>query len=308
MVDTDVDRSVLVVTVHPHPVPPVVTVEGVARVRQGSSTRRATEADWQRLRERRPERSLPFDLRPLPDATINDLDLRHVRDIYDAVRLGDEDAGTFPDLERWLTQRQLGRAIDGTWRPNPAALLAHGAGPQYWLPGAKIEFVRYQGTDADSPVATRKTVTGTLPDQLDAAWALLSAHLELVPARAGPPNAIREAYVPQYPLEALKELVRNLVQHRLYEGTHAPGRIEWYTNRIEFSNPGGPYGRASEGELGEHTDYRNPVVTAELVELGYVEQLGRGIRRVRLQLERNGNPPLAAEVDGFTRVIVRVRP
>jgi ATP-dependent DNA helicase RecG len=135
----------------------------------------------------------------------------------------------------------------------------------------------------------------------------LSAHLERVPARTGPPDDIREGYVPQYPLEALKELVRNLVQHRLYEGTHAPGRIEWYTDRIEFSNPGGPYGRASEGELGEHTDYRNPVVTAELVELGYVEQLGRGIRRVRLQLERNGNPPLAAEVDGFTRVIVRVR-
>ena len=46
---------------------------------------------------------------------------------------------------------------------------------------------------------------------------------------------------------------------------------------------------------------------AGLVEMGYVQQLGRGIRRVRLQLERNGNPPLEVEKDGFTRLIVRGR-
>jgi ATP-dependent DNA helicase RecG len=94
------------------------------------------------------------------------------------------------------------------------------------------------------------------------------------------------------------------VQHRLYESTHAPGRVEWYSDRIEFSNPGGPFGRASEGELGEHSDYRNPIMTAGLVEMGYVQQLGRGIRRVRLLLERNGNPSLQVEKDGFTRLTV----
>jgi len=308
LVDPDPGHSLLVVTIHPYPVPPVVTVEGIAWVRQGSSTCRATEADWQRLRERRPERSQPFDLRPLTGAGLEDLDTRRLRDLYDAARLGELDDGTFPPFERWLTQRQLGRTVAGAWRPNPAALLLYGASPQSWLPGAKIEFVRYKGADPDTPVATRKTVTGTLPDQLDSVWALLSAHLESAPVPSGPTDGIRATYLPQYPLDAQKELARNLVQHRLYEGTHAPGRIEWYADRIEFSNPGGPFGRASEGELGEHTDYRNPVVTAGLVELGYVEQLGRGIRRVRLQLERNGNPPLVAETDGFTRVILRCRP
>jgi predicted HTH transcriptional regulator len=43
------------------------------------------------------------------------------------------------------------------------------------------------------------------------------------------------------------------------------------------------------------------------VELGYVQQLGRGIRRVRLQLERLGCPPLEVTTDGFTRVTVRGR-
>ena len=109
---------------------------------------------------------------------------------------------------------------------------------------------------------------------------------------------------PSAELKALKELLRNMVQHRQYEGTNAPGRIEWFTDRIEFSNPGGPFGRAAEGDFGTNSDYRNPLLTSRLVAEGYVQQLGRGVRRARSQLEQNGNPPMDVETDGFTRVIV----
>jgi ATP-dependent DNA helicase RecG len=133
-------------------------------------------------------------------------------------------------------------------------------------------------------------------------WAQLSAHLVSLPVAA---EGIRTVYRPEYPLEALRELARNLVQHRLYEGTHAPGRVEWFNHRIVFSNPGGPFGQAGEGEFGSHADYRNPTITRWLVELGYVEQLGRGIRLVKRMLAQNGNPDLAVEIDGFTSVTVR---
>jgi len=301
------DAVLILIKTQPYPVPPVVMLDQVAWVRQGSSTRRATQADLTRLNERRPEHTQPFDLRPVVAAGLEDLNLLHLRDRYEADRIGDLDAETFPPLEQWLTQRQLGRPSAGIWRPNRAALLLYGMSPQTWLPGAKIEFVRYAGADSDSDVIVRKTITGTLADQLEGLWAQLNAHLISVPEQRGGESLV-ERFYPQYPLEALKELARNLVQHRLYEGTHAPGRVEWYADRIEFSNPGGPFGRASEGDFGDHTDYRNPIVTAGLVEMGYVQQLGRGIRRVRLLLERNGNPPLEVDKDGFTRVVIRVRP
>jgi ATP-dependent DNA helicase RecG len=118
---------------------------------------------------------------------------------------------------------------------------------------------------------------------------------------------IRAGFVPNYPAEALKELLRNLVQHRSYEGTNAPGRVEWFVDRIEFSNPGGPFGQAAQGEFGSHSDYRNPLVTKRLTDSGHVQQLGRGVQRARIQLEKNGNPPMEVETDGFTRVIVRRR-
>lgn len=298
-------RPLWVVQVEPYPVPPVVQVNGVAWVRRGTSTVRATDADLLRLRERRPEHGHPFDMRPVAGGSIESLDLRSLQSEYEARREEDGESGTFPAFEAWLTQRELGRPVDGRWTPFAGSILLYGRNPQASLPGAIVEMVRYGGGDFDAPVVWRRTVTGALPDQLDALWAQVSANVVEVPAEAA---GIVAAYVPEYPLDALKELARNLVQHRLYEGTNAPGRVEWFDDRVVFSNPGGPFGRASEGEFGSHADYRNPAVTRGLVALGYVERLGRGVRLVRLLLERNGNPPLEVEVDGFTSVVVRRRP
>nr|VFK79117.1 MAG: Putative DNA-binding domain-containing protein [Candidatus Kentron sp. SD] len=197
---------------------------------------------------------------------------------------------------------QLGRSVEGIWRPNPAALLIFGIDPQSFFPGAILEFVRYEGSDIDSAIVSRKTITGTLADQLDSVWTQLEANLVERPARD---NGIRLEFLANYPIGALKELARNMTQHRLFEGTNAPGRIEWYNDRIEFSNPGGPFGHANEGEFGETSDYRNPNITGKLAEKGYVQRLGRGVRRVRQRLAKNGNPPLEVETDGYTRVIVR---
>jgi ATP-dependent DNA helicase RecG len=250
----------------------------------------------------------PEDLEDLKDhrlvhgATLDDLRLAVLRPMYLAAKENDHDRESFPDIEDWLTRKDLGRSFQGTWTPNVAAILLFGENPRVFLPGAAAEFVRYGGTDVDAPVASRKSVAGPLSDQLDGLWAQLSAHLASIPA---PSEGIRTPYRPEYPLEALKELARNLLQHRLYEGTNAPARVEWFDDRIVFSNPGGPFGHASEGEFGSHADYRNPTITRWLVELGYVEQLGRGVRLVRRMLAQNGNPDLKVETDGFTVVTVR---
>lgn len=247
---------------------------------------------------------MPFDARPVAGATLDDLDIHDLREEYAAARDSDGDVETFPALPQWLYQRELGKLAGSTFVPNAAAILLHGKSPQTFFPGARIELVRYTGEDADAIVSFRQPLTGTVGDQIDGVWKLIETQVVLVPAQGA---GARSPFVPEYPVEALKELVRNLVQHRLYEGTNAPGRIEWYDDRIELSNPGGPFGRASEGELGDHSDDRNPLLTQGLVGMGYVEQLGRGIRRVKKLLAANANPPLAVETDGFTRVIVRRR-
>lgn len=297
-------RHLLVVQVEPYAVPPVVEVDGQAWVRVGSTTRRASHADMQRLTERRPLGRLPFDTRPFAGATLADVDLRTMRSAYEAARDADADKDSFPTLEAWLAQKQYGKIEQGQFVPNAATILLSGHSPQDHVPGALVDLVRYRGRDHDSDVVSRRTATGTVVDQLEVGWAWLAAQVDSVPA---PASGIRESFVPTYPEAVLKELLRNLVQHRLYDGSHAPARVEWFEDRIEFSNPGGPFGRASEGEFGSHSDYRNPLLTARLVTAGHVQQLGRGVRLARSQLQQNGNPPLVVETDGFTRVIVRRR-
>ncbi|WP_394821328.1 ATP-binding protein [Pendulispora albinea] len=146
---------------------------------------------------------------------------------------------------------------------------------------------------------------GPLTRQLDGAWSLVdqwnSEHI-------GPHEGVRQAFLREYPSEALKEIVRNLVQHRSYQKTNAPSRITWFDDRVEFSNPGGPFGAASESEFGEHSDYRNPGLTERLAELGYVQRLGRGVKLVKKYLAREGHPPLEVETNGFTTLVVRGRP
>jgi ATP-dependent DNA helicase RecG len=297
-------RTILVLEVASYPAPPVVEHNGHAYVRIGTTTRRATHADLARLNERRPENRQPFDTRPMPSATEHDLDLVGAKRDYEELRNVDAHIDSFPAFEAWLAQRQLGSMKSGRFTPNAAAILILGKSPQDLIPAAKIDLVRYAGTDRDARVVSRRPATGTLRDQLEVGWNWIALQTGEVPEG---PSGIRSGFVPDYPVEALKELLRNLVQHRIYEGTHAPGRVEWFDDRIEFSNPGGPFGRAAEGTFGTHSDYRNPLITKLLTDSGHVQQLGRGVQRTRIQLEKNGNPALEAETDGFTRLIVRSR-
>lgn len=298
-------KTIAVLRVHPYPVPPVVKVDGVAWVRVGTTTQRATEADLARLEERRPENMVAFDRRVVAAATLDDLDLALLRGRWAAARESEVERDTFPEFEAWLGLHDVVRRKAGAWVPTVTGVLLYGLDPQSRFPGAVIDFTRYAGTDYEAPPVLRKRVTGSLGRQLDAMWDHLQALNAAVPA---PPEGIRQGFVEIFPTEVLKELTRNLVQHRRYDATNAPSRISWFDDRIEFNNPGGPYGAASEGEFGEHSDYRNPTLTQGLVEQGYVQRLGRGVRVTRAVLRKQGHPDLRVETDGYTIVTVFKRP
>lgn len=297
-------QLVFLLRVEPYAVPPVVKVNGVAWVRVGTVTRRASEADLRRLDERRPLHRQPFDTRLCAGATLDDLDRPLLMAQYRAARDLDGDPDTFHDFERWLTQQELGTATADGWTPNNATVLVHGLSPQSFFPGALVDIVRYGGVDYDAPILLRKSITGALSEQLRGAWTVLeNLNMDV----AGQELGIRAPFEPMYPLEVLKELTRNMIQHRDYAATRAPGRVDWFDDHIELSNPGAPFGQAAIGVLGEHSEYRNPRITQSLLDLGYVERAGRGVRRARALLSKQGHPPLEVKTNGFTHVIVRRR-
>jgi len=298
-------HTVFVIEVAPYDVPPVIKVNGTPWVRQGTTTRKANDSDLRRLDERRPIHLQPFDVRPVQGASLQDLDEELLRQRYNAVRGADEDPGSFLEFNTWLAQEGLGGRQGDDFVPSVAGLLVYGLNPQSFFSGAEVDLTRYRGTDFDAEIIARKRFVGAVPGQMRSLWDYFGA---LIEDEAQPERGMVAEFIPTYPLDALKELVRNMLQHRDYAATRAPARIAWFEDSITFSNPGGPFGQASQGELGEHSDYRNPALTRLLVDLGYVERAGRGLRRVRSLLKRQGHPPLEVEKNGFTSITLRRRP
>jgi ATP-dependent DNA helicase RecG len=89
------------------------------------------------------------------------------------------------------------------------------------------------------------------------------------------------------------------VLHRDYEGTTAPVRISWFSDRIEIQSPGGPFDIVSRANFGQPgiTDYRNPNLAGAMRSLGYVQKFGVGTALARKEIEKNGNPPVEFQVE-----------
>ncbi|MEU4178690.1 ATP-binding protein [Streptomyces sp. NPDC026589] len=270
---------------------PPVRCDGVVWVRPGPTTRRAGREDERVLSERRRSGDGPFDVRPVARATHDDLDLDLFQRSYLPSMVDPEvieENGRPLDVQ--LASCHLATP-DGT--PTALGLLALGLDPSSSIPGAYVQFVRYEGVDLDAPVADEQELRQNLIGTAARLEPLLRSNLRTRIVGDG----FRETPQPDYPLEALREICMNALMHRNYETSYAPTRIVWFDDRIEVTNPGGPFGQVRDDNFDLVTDYRNPSLAAALKGLGYVNRFGRGIGRVRAALERNGNPPAEFQVD-----------
>jgi ATP-dependent DNA helicase RecG len=295
-----------VVLVEPADAPPV-RFHGRVYVRVGPSTRLASPQEERLLSERRRATDLPFDLRPVSSATLADLDLELFRRVYLPSSLPED---VLEENQR-STEQQLASlrlaTIGPEVRPTVLGILVAGKDPRQFLPGAYIQFLRIDGTDLADPIKAHREISGPLGDLLKNLDETLEANISVAVDILSSPTEIRH---PDYPMGALQQLVRNAVLHRTYEGTHAPVRVTWFSDRIEIQNPGGPYGQVTKENFGEGvTDYRNPHLAEAMKNLGYVQRFGIGIQIARRELAKNGNPPLDLVVEtGRVLAVVRSHP
>ncbi len=161
--------------------------------------------------------------------------------------------------------------------PTVTALLMLGEDTRYWFPGAYIQFVRYEGNEVTDPIKNQEEINGTLPDQLRQLDSILKANTSVSLDTSGTTHIES----PDYPYQALRELVRNAVIHRNYE-SYTPGRVYWFADKIEISSPGGVYGEVTKENFGkEITSYRNPTITEMMKNMGFMQKFGKGLVTVR---------------------------
>lgn len=271
---------------------PPVRYKGITWVRPGPTTRKASRDDERVLSERRRSADLPYDSRSVDIATIDDLDLALFRSDYlpsfVAPEVIEENGRT---TAQQLTSLRLA-GLEG--KPTVLGLLVLGLDPSAHLPGAYVQFIRYRGKDLDAPIADDQEMRSNLIGTATRLAAVLRGHLHTSLTEV---QGFREEQTPDYPLEALREACMNAIMHRNYENSNAPVRIAWFDDRIEVTNPGGPFGQVRSDNFDRVNDYRNPSLAAAMKSLGYVNRFGRGIGRIRAALERNGNPEPEFVVD-----------
>jgi ATP-dependent DNA helicase RecG len=279
--------DIAVVTVQPSDFPPV-RYNGRVWIRVGPSRRRATPEEERRLVEKRRAGDLPFDARPLPSATQDDLDLDVFRSEYlPAAIAKDVLQANQRTIEDQLTSLRFA-SPEGV--PTAAGLLVLGNEPTAILPGTYVQFLRIDGTELDGPIKDQKRLDGPLSQLLRSLDELLRLNIA---TSLDYMNADTEVATPDYPVAALQQFVRNAVMHRNYDGTNAPVRLTWFNDRVEVQSPGGPYGQVTVENFGSPgvTDYRNPTLAEAMRALGFVQRFGVGIQSAKRALSDNGNPP-----------------
>ena len=300
-------KQVAVVTVQVSDSPPV-RCHGAIRIRIGSRRGVATAQDERILNEKRRYRDRPYDLKPISDTGLSDLDLALFEHEYLPQAFSPE---ILADNQRSLEERLVvTKMIESLDQPLSTilGLLVLGKDIKFLIPGAYIQFLRIGGNDWSDPIIDEVVIRGNIGKQIQELDATLRGHNRKIVEFVGIP---REKQTYLYPPATLEQITRNAVLHRTYEGSHSPVYVRWFNDRIEVTSPGGPVGIVTPENFGKSgfTDYRNPNLADAMRTLQLVQRFGQGFDIASRELEKAGNPPLLFKVDSSSvRVIIKPNP
>jgi ATP-dependent DNA helicase RecG len=134
-----------------------------------------------------------------------------------------------------------------------------------------------------------------LPEQLEAVSKKIRSEMPVSYRLAD--RATREER-PHYPMRALEEALINALIHRDYYEAGAEMMFDYFSDRIEISNPGGLLGGLTIDSLENKSLRRNPLIAELFFRLGKGEKLGSGIARMKALMNEWKLPPPRFETDG----------
>ena len=297
------DGDLLVAEVSPSFVPPV-RYRGRTFIRIGPRRDIATEAEERILLERRMAYMATFDAMPCFGAKTADIDTEYIKNEYLPQVI---DAEVLQGDKRNINEQLAAIHLYDLSHdcPTNAAMILFGKNPQYFMPGAYVQYVHFAGKDKGSEIINERQFKGSLCKMLPQLESFVRD--AVVTSRPMPVSMLREKNVVNYPDLALRELLMNACMHRDYQ-SNMPIRLYQYEDRIEILNAGGLYGEARPENFPTVNDYRNPIVAEAMRGLKYVNMFNRGIQRVKSLLQVNGNPEPVFNVDKITAFEVIVRP
>ncbi|MCI0693940.1 putative DNA binding domain-containing protein [candidate division KSB1 bacterium] len=286
----------------------------VTHVRVGSTSREASREEEVRLFQA--SGLVRYDLRPVPGATINDLD----RDFYqsyfrDMLRRktpapDDEQAWTKLLLNTEILREDRGRII-----PTVAGMLLFGIKPKRYLPQSGITATAYKDTKKDYDTVDEEDIRGPLvhivsprgrvvePGVIDRAVNFVARNTGTVAWLEG----ARRRRVPVFPVDAVREAIVNAVAHRDYTMWMMDIEVSLYSDRLEVISPGRlPNSVTVEKMKQGYRSTRNELLKDVLRDYEYVESRGMGVleKIIAGMRAHNGTEPDLIEEE--SRFVVRL--
>ncbi len=233
-----------------------------------------------------------------PGASLKDLDEAQIEAYLKLVSWPAHEPAEQVLLRRGCLRQGNGEAGSAQrLQPTFAGLLLFGKQPQRWLPNATLLAARFTGSSF-SDRFIKQEIGGTLPQQLQQAEVFLQENIRRVVRMVG----MAHQETPEYPFEAVRELLVNAVAHRDYNIQGDNIHLNLFSDRIEVQSPGGLPGPVNLQNLLQARFSRNVVIVQVLADLGYVERLGYGLDRVVSAARQHGLPaPIFEEIAGTFR-------
>ena len=246
-------------------------------VRLGSTNR---PADRELIAElHRSVEGISYDEMPMHELSIDDLDLKTARELFEGRReLNEKELLTLK-----LLRKEQGRLV-----PTKGAVLLFGKERTLHFSDCWIQCGRFTGKDK-SRIFDHIELYDHLPKAVDSIMLFLKKHA----MRGADFSEVRRKDVWSIPLTILREAVINALVHTDYSQRGAPIRIAFFDDRIEIENPGILLpGMTIEDMKQGISKIRNPVIARVFRELDLIEQWGSGVRRMFKEAEDLGLPEL----------------
>jgi predicted HTH transcriptional regulator len=218
-------------------------------------------------------RDRPFDAAACPDATINDLSRKKVRDFLARAQA----ERNYPLGPRTPTEKSLAHLnLLDRGQPSHAAVLLFGKQPQRFLITSEVKCLQFEGTAVAKPIPDYQIFKGTVFELVDqAVFFVMSKIAAAVGTRA---ESARAPVTYELPRAAVAEAIVNAVAHRDY-ASNASVQVMLFADRLEIWNPGQlPPSLTPEALRAPHASIpHNPLIAEPLFLTRYIEKAGTGI-------------------------------
>lgn len=231
--------------------------------------------------------SREYDRQYINSATISDLDLELVSVVAERISIG-------MSVEKCLQHLDLADYDGKSLRLKRAATLLFAKNPSKWHPRVQVRVLKIAGnelkTGENYNVTSDEQVVANIIELVEKSWELMRPHLS--ETKFSKDAVFRTKII--YPELACREALINAIAHRDYSSEGAGIEVLVFDNHLEVTSPGGLLSSISLEDIkqlkGVHQS-RNSLIARVFKELGYMRELGEGMRRIYELMNQNDLEP-----------------